>query len=80
MDYLKVEGHSNLYRDPKTNSIVNKNSTQYQEYVSRRDSRSEENQKIQDLESDFARMKEDLNEIKSLLRSLANEPRWYRVD
>jgi|TARA_B100000035_G_scaffold54291_1_gene42661 hypothetical protein len=75
MDYLKVEGHSNLYRDPKTNSIVNKNSTQYQEYVSRRDSRSEENQKIQDLESDFARMKEDLNEIKSLLRSLANEPR-----
>ncbi len=80
MDYLKVEGHSSLYRDPKTNSIVNKNSTQYQEYVSRRDSRSEENQKIQDLESDFARMKEDLNEIKSLLRSLANEPRWYRVD
>ena len=75
MDYLKVEGHSNLYRDPKTNSIVNKNSTQYQEYISRRDSRSEENQKIQDLESDFARMKEDLNEIKSLLRSLANEPR-----
>ena len=75
MDYLKVEGHSNLYRDPKTNSIVNKNSTQYQEYVSRRDSRSEENQKIQDLESDFARMKEDLNEIKSLLRSLANEAR-----
>ena len=75
MNYLKVEGHSNLYRDPKTNSIVNKNSTQYQEYVSRRDSRSEENQKIQDLESDFARMKEDLNEIKSLLRSLANEPR-----
>ena len=75
MDYLKVEGHSNLYRDPKTNSIVNKNSTQYQEYVSRRDSRSEENQKIQDLESDFARMKENLNEIKSLLRSLANEPR-----
>jgi hypothetical protein len=75
MDYLKVKGHSNLYRDPETNSIVNKNSMQYQEYISRRDSRSEENQKIDDLESDFARMKEDINEIKNLLRSLANEPR-----
>ena len=75
MDYLKVMGHSNLYRDPETNSIVNKNSMQYQEYISRRDSRSEENQKIDDLESDFARMKEDINEIKNLLRSLANEPR-----
>ena len=75
MDYLKVKGHSNLYRDPETNSIVNKNSMQYQEYISRRDSRSEENQKIDDLESDFARMKEDKNEIKNLLRSLANEPR-----
>tara|TARA_R100000734_G_C3314726_1_gene106395 strand:- start:1175 stop:1402 length:228 start_codon:yes stop_codon:yes gene_type:complete len=75
MDYLKVKGHSNLYRDPETNSIVNKNSMQYQEYISRRDSRSEENQKINDLESDFARMKEDINEIKNLLRSLANEPR-----
>lgn len=75
MDYLKVKGHSNLYRDPETNSIVNKNSMQYQEYISRRDSRSEENQKINDLESDFARMKEDINEIKNLLRSLTNEPR-----
>jgi len=75
MDYLKVEGHSHLYRDPKTNSIINRNMSEYQEYVSRKNIKNEENQKIQNLEVDIANMKDDLNEIKSLLRSLANESR-----
>lgn len=75
MDYLKVEGHSHLYRDPKTNSIINRNMSEYQEYVSRKNIKSEENQKIQNLEEDIANMKDDLNEIKSLLRNLANESR-----
>jgi hypothetical protein len=32
--------------------------------------KEKENQKLQNLEKDFVNMKEDLNEIKSLLRSL----------
>ena len=75
MNYLKVEGHTHLYRDPKTNSIVNRNMSEYQEYVSRKSIKSEENQKIQNLESDVANIKGDLNEIKDLLRSLINESR-----
>jgi len=75
MDYLKVEGYIHLYRDPKTNSIINRNMSEYQEYVSRKNIKNEENQKIQNLEVDIANMKDDLNEIKSLLRSLANESR-----
>lgn len=60
-------------RDPNTNSIVNINMSEYQEYITRRDSKSEKNQKIQNLESDVAIIKNDLDEIKSLLRSLINE-------
>lgn len=60
-------------RDPNTNSIVNINMSEYQEYITRRDSKSEKNQKIQNLESDVASIKNDLDEIKSLLRSLVNE-------
>jgi len=75
MSYLKVEGHSNLLRDPNTNSIINTNMSEYQEYITRRDSKSEKNQKIQNLESDVANIKNDLDEIKSLLRSLVNESR-----
>jgi DNA-binding ferritin-like protein len=79
MNYLKVEGHTHLYRDPKTNSIVNRNMSEYQEYVSRKNIKSEENQKIQNLESDVANMKDDLSEIKNLLRSLINESRQDRT-
>lgn len=72
MSYIKVEGESNLLRDPNTNSIINNNMTEYNNYIKRRESKGKENQKIQNLEEDFANMKEDLNEIKSLLRSLIN--------
>lgn len=73
MDYLKVKGHEYLIRDPKTNSIINTNMSEYNEYILRRNTKNEENQKVQNLESDVANMKDDLNEIKNLLRSLINE-------
>ena len=72
MDYIKVKGHDHLIRDTKTNSIINTNVSEYNEYISRRDSKLKENQKVQNLESDVANMKEDLNEIKFLLRRLVN--------
>jgi uncharacterized coiled-coil DUF342 family protein len=72
MDYVKVKGHDYLIRDPKTNSIINTNMSEYNEYLSRRDSKLKENQKIQNLEKDLDNIKDDLNEIKNLLRNLAN--------
>jgi hypothetical protein len=75
MEYTKVEGHSHLLRDSKTNSIINTNMVEYQEYLNRRNVKADENQKIQHLESDVANIKDDLSEIKSLLRSLVNESR-----
>lgn len=73
MEYLKVEGHNNLIRDPITNSIINTNMSEYQQYLSRRNIKNEENQKIQNLEQDVDSIKDDLNEIKNLLRRLVNE-------
>ena len=75
MKYAKVEGHSHLLRDSKTNSIINTNMVEYQEYLNIRNVKVDENQKIQHLESDVANIKNDLSEIKSLLRSLVNESR-----
>ena len=72
MDFIKVKGHDHLIRDPKTNSIINTNMSEYKEYLSRRDSKMEENQKIQNLERDLDNIKDDLNEIKNLLRNLSN--------
>ena len=72
MTYIKVKGHDNLIRDPKTNSIINTNMSEYNEYISRRDSKIEDTKKIQNLEKDIDNIKFDLGEIKCLLRSLIN--------
>ena len=73
MDYIKVKGREHLVRDPKTTSIINTNRAAYEQYVRNRDVKMEEKQKLQTLEEDVANMKDDLNEIKSLLRKLSNE-------
>ena len=75
MNYFKVKGHDHLIRDPKTNSIININMSEYNEYISRKNSKLKEDEKVQNLEFDVANIKEDLNEIKNLLRSLINESR-----
>lgn len=73
MDYLKVEGHNDFFRDPKTNSIINVNMTEYEQYITRRKVKSRETEKINDLQSEVSSIKDDLNEIKNLLRRLAND-------
>ena len=73
MSYLKVKDHNHFFRDQNTNSIINNNMTDYQEYISRRDNKNEENQRIQNLESDVFCIKNDLGEIKSLLKELLKQ-------
>jgi len=71
-EYVKVSGYSDLVRDPETNSIINKNKSEYNEYMMRKNLKSEENQKVQTIEDEVASIKSDVNEIKSLLRELIN--------
>ena len=75
MEKYTVEGHSDLARDPRTGSIVNVNKTEYEQYLGRREVKSEKNQKVQNLEDELATMKGDIDEIKSLLKELLNGPR-----
>ena len=75
MNYTKVEGYSHLLRDQNTNSIINTNMSEYQEYIARRNVKNEENQKVQNMEEELANIKSDIDEIKTLLRSLVNGPK-----
>ena len=74
-EYIKVSGHSDLFRDPETNSIINKNNSEYHEYIMQKNLKSEENQKVQTIEDEVASIKNDVNEIKSLLKELINGSR-----
>jgi hypothetical protein len=73
MEYAKVEGHSYLLRDSKTNSIINTNMVEYQEYLNRRNVKAGENQKVQTIEEEVYNIKNDISEIKSLLKELLKQ-------
>jgi len=70
MEDVRVKGHSDLVRDPVTNAIINTNKSKYEEYISRRNIKKSETQKVQDLENELSCIKDDLNEIKSLLKEI----------
>lgn len=72
MPYLKVEGHSNLVRDEKTKAVLNTNMGDYDQYIKLKKIKENDNKKIEDLETDMSNIKNDLDEIKSLLRNLLN--------
>jgi len=70
--YHGVEGHGDLLRDPETNSIINSNSIEYEQYVARRDVKRKKSEKVETIEDEVANIKSDINEIKSLLKELLN--------
>ena len=67
-----MKGNKDLARDPETNAIINVNTLEYTQYLSRREVKTEKNQKVQTMEEDLANVKSELNEIKSLLKELLN--------
>ena len=74
-EYHGVEGHSNIFIDTDTYSIVNIDSLGYEKYIARREAKNKKNQKVQNIEQEVASMKEDINEIKTLLKELLNGPK-----
>ena len=74
MRYSKVEGNKSLVRDEQTKAILNTNKTEYDNYITLRNIKKSEVDRMQQLESDVYNMKNDLDEIKDLLRSLVNKP------
>ena len=72
MNYHKVKDNSHLVRDPKTGAILNTNSLDYDKYVAQRKVKNKEHQKTENIERDISTLRQELDEIKSLLRELVN--------
>lgn len=73
MENIKVKDHLNLERDPQTNAILNVSKDEYNEYIERRNKRRSQSKRVVELESEVKDIKNDLNEIKSLLLDLARK-------
>ena len=72
MEYYGVKGHVDLLRNSATGAIVNTNDLDYEKYVSRRDAKKAQVQQSQTMEQDLATLKNEMNEIKSLLKELVS--------
>ena len=72
MKHTNVEGHTDLIRDNSTRAILNNDSSQYDNYLKRRAQRQQGEDRIDNMESDLKNLKDDINEIKNLLRALSN--------
>jgi hypothetical protein len=62
---IRVKGHQNLYRDENSGAIINCDSLAYNQYVN-----ALHNRELQ--KEELNKMKQDIDEIKSLLRELLN--------
>ena len=70
---LKVDGHSNLVRDPKSGAIININSTEANNARERKHRQQLEQQEQRELKSDVDQLKNDMSAIKDLLTKLAEK-------
>ena len=75
MDYVKVKDNEHLIRNTNSNCIVNTNKSEYEEYITRRKLKKSEKNKVDkfdNLERDISTLRNEITEIKDLLRSLVN--------
>ncbi len=69
---MKVEGHINLIRDDNTKAILNNSLSEYDNYLSLRAKKKQGSERIDNMENELKSLKDDINEIKTLLRALSN--------
>jgi hypothetical protein len=71
MEKIKIKDEFNLFRDSSTNAIVNTDMQSYNNYLTSKKVKEEESKKIENIENEIVNVKNDLNEIKELLRNLS---------
>ena len=72
MTLNKVKDQNDLARDPQTGSIVNVNNLDYERYVASRKVKNAKTKQVTSIEEDLVNLKNEMNEIKSLLKELVN--------
>ena len=63
---IRVEGHKNLFRDENSGAIIDTGNRAYASYM------ASKNRKL-DQKAELDEMKKDIDEIKTLLKQLANQ-------
>ena len=71
-DSAKVEGHTNLVRDLKSQAIINTDSDAYARYMSRKRAQKQKNDELRGVIRDVNELKIEIKAIKNELIELRN--------
>ena len=71
--YVKVESQDSLVRDMSSNAIVNNSKSEYENFLKISEQKYREKKEFEKLKTDVNSMKNDLDEIKSMLKSIVRD-------
>ena len=72
MKIAKIEGHTHLVRDLKTQAIVNTDSDAYARYMKRKETQAKKEDELRGVVREINTIKAEMFEIKSLIKEIAN--------
>tara|TARA_R100001126_G_C4762213_1_gene118266 strand:+ start:208 stop:435 length:228 start_codon:yes stop_codon:yes gene_type:complete len=71
-DTIKVQGHTHLVRDLKSQAIINTDSNAYARYMARKTKQQKKDDQLRDVIRDVNELKNEMREIKNLLVEMKN--------
>ena len=71
--YVKVESDKSLVRDVDSNAIINNDKSEFDKFIELSRKKHEEKRKFDNMRSDLDTLKQDMNEIKTLLRNIMDK-------
>ena len=71
--HIKVKSDVSLVRDVNTNAIINKNQSEFDKFIKLSEKKYAEKKKFDNMRSDLDSLKEDMKEIKTLLRNIMDK-------
>ena len=71
--YVKVKSDVSLVRDVESNAIISRNQSEFDKFIKLSEKKYAEKKKLDNMRSDLDSLKQDMNEIKTLLRNIMDK-------
>ncbi len=71
--YVKVKSDVSLVRDVDSNAIISRNQSEFDKFIKLSEKKYAEKKKFDNMRSDLDSLKQDMEEIKTLLRNIMDK-------
>ena len=71
--YVKVKSDVSLVRDVNSNAIISRNQSEFDKFIKLSEKKYAEKKKFDNMRSDLDSLKQDMDEIKTLLKNIMDK-------